>query len=99
MSLRALRDSSQATALVICLKAILLPAVLVLMAIQLGFRGTDLGVLFLLFVSPTATASYAMVKALGANDSLAANLVMTTTLVCILSCSIGLFLLKVYGLA
>ena len=99
MSLRALRDSSQATALVICLKAILLPTVLVLMAIQFGFRGTDLGVLFLLFVSPTATASYAMVKALGANDSLAANLVMTTTLVCILSCSIGLFFLKVYGLA
>ncbi len=99
MSLRALRDSSQATGLVICLKAVLLPGVLVLIAIQLGFRGTDLGVLFLLFVSPTATASYAMVKALGANDSLAANLVMTTTLVCILSCSIGLFLLKVYGLA
>ena len=99
MSLRALRDSSQATGLVICLKAVLLPAVIVVIAIQYGFRGIDLGVLFLLFVSPTATASYAMVKALGANDSLAANLVMTTTLVCILSCSIGLFLLKVYGLA
>jgi predicted permease len=99
MSLRALRDSSQATGLVICLKAVLLPAVIVVIAIQYGFRGIDLGVLFLLFVSPTATASYAMVKALGANDSLAANLVITTTLVCILSCSIGLFFLKVYGLA
>ena len=99
MSLRALRDSSQATGLVICLKAVLLPAVILVIAIQYGFRGIDLGVLFLLFVSPTATASYAMVKALGANDSLAANLVITTTLVCILSCSIGLFFLKVYGLA
>ena len=99
MSLRALRDSSQATGLVICLKAVLLPAVIVVIAIRYGFRGIDLGVLFLLFVSPTATASYAMVKALGANDSLAANLVITTTLVCILSCSIGLFFLKVYGLA
>ena len=99
MSLRALRDSSQATGLVICLKAVLLPTVIVVIAIQYGFRGIDLGVLFLLFVSPTATASYAMVKALGANDSLAANLVITTTLVCILSCSIGLFFLKVYGLA
>tara|TARA_R110002072_G_scaffold103600_3_gene227298 strand:- start:18641 stop:19582 length:942 start_codon:yes stop_codon:yes gene_type:complete len=99
MSLRALRDSSQATALVIGLKALLLPGLLTMAAIQLGFRGTDLGVLFLLFVSPTATASYAMVKAMGANDVLAANLVMTTTLVCILSCSLGLFFLKVFNFA
>jgi predicted permease len=99
ISLRALRDSSQATGLVIGLKAVLLPGILTVVAIQLGFRGTDLGVLFLLFVSPTATASYAMVKAMGANDTLAANLVMTTTLVCILSCSLGLFLLKVFNLA
>lgn len=99
MSLKALRDSSAATTLVIVLKAALLPAIATVLAIQLGFRGLELGVLFLLFVSPTATASYAMVKAVGANDSLAANLVMTTTLVCILSCSIGFFLLKVAELA
>ena len=99
MSLRALRDSSVATALVIFLKAALIPVLATLVAVLLGFRGLELGVLFLLFVSPTATASYAMVKAIGANDSLAANLVMTTTLVCILSCSIGLFALKLLELA
>lgn len=99
MSLRALRDSSVATALVIFLKAALIPLSATLIAVMLGFRGLELGVLFLLFVSPTATASYAMVKAIGANDSLAANLVMTTTLVCILSCSIGLFVLKLLELA
>ena len=99
MSLKALRDSTDATVLVIGLKALVIPGLLTLLAIQLGFRGTDLGVLFLLFVSPTATASYAMVKAIGANDTLAANLVMTTTLVCIITCSVGLFLLKVFELA
>lgn len=99
MSLRALRDSGRATSLVIGLKAFLLPLLVTLAAIQFGLRGLELGVLFLLFVSPTATASYAMVKAIGANDSLAANLVMTTTLVCIVSCSVGLFLLKVFELA
>lgn len=99
MSLKALRDSTTATSLVILLKAFLLPLLSTLLALALGFRGLELGVLFLLFVSPTATASYAMVKAIGANDSLAANLVMTTTLVCILSCSIGFFLLKAFELA
>ncbi len=99
MSLRTLRDSSMATTLVVVLKAGVLPILATLLAWQIGFRGLELGVLFLLFVSPTATASYAMVKATGGNDSLAANLVMTTTLVCIVSCSVGLFLLKVMGLA
>jgi hypothetical protein len=99
MSLRALRNSSVATSVVVVLKALILPLALVVIAIQIGFRGVDLGVLFLLFVSPTATASYAMVKAFGANDVLAANLVVTTTIVSIFSCSFGLFILKVYGLA
>ena len=99
MSLRALRNSSLATSAVVVLKALVLPLALVVIAIQLGFRGVDLGVLFLLFVSPTATASYAMVKAFGANDVLAANLVVTTTIASIFSCSFGLFILKVYGLA
>ena len=95
MSLKALRDSTGATGLVIGLKAFLLPVIITVLALLFGFRGLELGVLFLLFVSPTATASYAMVKAMGGNDSLAANLVMTTTLVCILSCSVGFFLLKI----
>jgi hypothetical protein len=34
-----------------------------------------------------------MVKAMGANDRLAANLIMATTLGCIVTCSAGLFLL------
>lgn len=99
MSLKALRDSTTATSVVIALKAFALPLLTTLVALLLGFRGLELGVLFLLFVCPTATASYAMVKAMGGNDSLAANLVMTTTLVCILSCSVGFFLLKAFSLA
>lgn len=99
MSLKALRGSTKATSVVILVKAILVPALVTMVAIQMGFRNLELGVLFLLFVSPTATASYIMVKAMGGNDSLAANLIMTTTLVCILSCSIGFFILKLYGFA
>lgn len=99
MSMKTLRNSTGATSVVIILKTCLLPGVVVLMALLAGIEGIYLGVLFLLFVSPTASASYAMVKAIGANDRLAANLVMTTTLVSILTCSIGLFLLKMFALA
>ena len=77
------------------MKTAILPIVITALAIALGFQGVVLGVLFLLFVSPTATASFIMVKSMGGNDTLAANLIMTTTLVSILTSSVGLFLLKV----
>jgi hypothetical protein len=62
---------------------------------------TEASALYLGILSETLNSHRANIPycapglALGANDSLAANLVMTTTLVCILSCSIGLFFLKV----
>jgi len=40
-----------------------------------------------------------MVKSMGGNDALAANLIMTTTLVSLLTASLGLFLLRVLALA
>ena len=98
MNLRALRSSSTLTVLAVLLKTLLLPLVVTLLAWQLGFTGLSLGVLFLLFVSPTATASFIMVKSMGGNDVLAANLIMVTTLVSIFTCSLGLFLLRVWNL-
>ncbi len=96
MNLRAIRDSSFVTVLAVIMKTALLPIVVTLAAISMGFEGVMLGALFLMFASPTATASFIMVKSMGGNDALAANLIMVTTLVSIFTCSIGLFLLRVY---
>ena len=95
MNLKTLRSASKTTFLGVVMKTAILPIVITALAIALGFQGVVLGVLFLLFVSPTATASFIMVKSMGGNDTLAANLIMTTTLVSILTSSVGLFLLKV----
>lgn len=99
LNLKALRDSGTATVGVVILKTALLPALVVVGALYAGFSALETGVLFLLFVSPTASASFAMVKAMGLNDQLAANLIMVTTLVTLFTASLGLFLLRVYGLA
>jgi hypothetical protein len=96
MNLRAIRDSSLVTVLAVVMKTALLPIGVTLAAISMGFEGVMLGALFLMFASPTATASFIMVKSMGGNDALAANLIMVTTLVSIFTCSIGLFLLRVY---
>ncbi|MCB1693196.1 MAG: AEC family transporter [Pseudomonadales bacterium] len=99
MNLRTIRDSGAQTIIGTLLKTILLPGAVTAGAVAMGYSGTALGVVFLLFVSPTATASYIMVKSMGGNDRLAANLVMVTTLVGIFTTSLGLFLLRLFGLA
>lgn len=99
MNLRTLRESGTTTFIVVLLKALILPGLVTIAAIATGFTPKETGVLFLLFVSPTATASYVMVKAMGGNDELAANLIMVTTLTAIFTASLGLFILRVNGYA
>lgn len=99
MNLRTLRESGTTTFIVVLLKALILPGLVTIAAIATGFTPKETGVLFLLFVSPTATASYVMVKAMGGNDELAANLIMVTTLTVLFTASVGLFILRVNGYA
>ncbi|MFT7688475.1 MAG: putative permease [Candidatus Azotimanducaceae bacterium] len=99
MNLKAIRSASKNTFLGVVMKAVLLPFGVTVLAISLDFEGLALGVIFLLFVSPTATASFIMVKSMGGNSALSANLIMTTTLASILTSSFGLFWLKLSALA
>ena len=99
MNLRTLRESGRMTLGVLVLKTILLPGLVALGAIGLGFSAQTVGILFMLFVSPTASASFVMVKAMGGNAMLAANLIMVTTVAAMFTASLGLFLLRVFGYA
>ena len=99
LSVHALTNPSPGLKMSVTLKLALIPAVLTAMAWWLGYRGETLGVLFLLFASPTAAASFAMAQSMGANATLAANIVMTTTLGSVVTTSIGLFALKAMGVA
>jgi hypothetical protein len=98
LSLRVLRDSSSATVVCLVLKLALLPLLSTALGWWAGYRGVELGVIFLLFASPTAAASFSMVQSLGGNARLAANLIMTTTLCSVVTTSLGLFVLKAVGL-
>ncbi|MCV6624889.1 MAG: AEC family transporter, partial [Cellvibrionaceae bacterium] len=80
-------------------KLVLVPGLAVALLALLGFRGMDLGIPFLLMAAPVATASYVMVVGLGGNDKLAANLVVSSTLLSLLTVSLGLALLRGVGLA
>ncbi len=80
------------------LKLIAFPLIMTYGAILYGFRGYDLGILFILFACPTAIASFIMAEAMGSNSKLAANILLMTTLASLITITLGLFILKEYNL-
>ncbi len=80
------------------IKLVLIPIAATLAALWMGFRGDDLGIIFILFSCPTAIASFIMAEAMGSNSRLAANILLITTLGSVLTITLGLFILKENGL-
>ena len=69
-----------------------------LLALLMGVRDEQLGVLFLLVASPVAAASFVMVVAARGDGVLAANIVVLTTLLSIVTVTLGFFLLSMFSL-
>ncbi|MDD2534277.1 MAG: AEC family transporter [Eubacteriales bacterium] len=67
-------------------------------AILLGFRGPELGALFILFASPTAVTSFIMAKTMDSDGDLASQIVLATTLTSGLSLFIGIYILRALAL-
>jgi predicted permease len=74
-----------------------LPVLSTAAAWLMGFSGEQLGLLFLFFASPTAAASFVMVKAIGGNVVLAANIIAITTLMASITVTLGVFALRLLG--
>lgn len=98
LSVSALRESQGTAVGASVLKMIILPALATLGAWQSGFVDRELGILFLFFASPTAAASFVMVKAMGGDARLSANIIALTTLMASLTITLGVFGLRVIGL-
>jgi len=97
LSLAGLRDDLRSALLASLGKLLLAPFLLTAGAYALGFRGMDLGILFLLSASPTAAASYVMARAMGGKAGLAANIIVLTTIGSLISTSLGITLLRSLG--
>lgn len=97
VSLSAIRSDSRTAISSSVMKMVALPALCTGAAWLSGFRDAELGLMFLFFASPTAAASFVMVKALGGNDRLAANIIALTTLMASVTVTVGVFLLRSQG--
>lgn len=97
LSMSSMRDSSQVALGSSLMKMVTLPILSTLAAWMVGFSGEQLGLLFLFFASPTAAASFVMVKAIGGNVALAANIIAITTLMASVTVTLGVFALRLLG--
>lgn len=80
------------------LKIAISPIIFTTAAYMAGFSGANLGVLYILFASPTAIASYIMAKNMKNDSVLAANIVLISTTGSLLTIFLGIFILKTIGL-
>ncbi len=96
MDLTALRGARAVTWEATLWRLCIAPAIGLLVALGMGVRGDELGVLFLLLASPVAAASYVMVVAARGDGTLAANLVVLTTLLSAATIPLGFFALQLW---
>ncbi|MEB0044236.1 MULTISPECIES: AEC family transporter [unclassified Pseudomonas] len=94
LSLAALRKSGNMAFSASLVKMVGLPLMATLGAWLCGFRGAELGILFLYFGSPTAAASFVMARQANGNHELAAAIIVITTLMAAVTTNLGIFLLQ-----
>ena len=80
------------------IKLVFQPALILIVAILVGFRGDALGVLFFMLASPTAAAAYIMSKQMSNQGNLAAEIITLSTSLCPISLTLGLTLLRYFQL-
>ncbi len=76
------------------IKSFVLPSAAVAAAYFLGFRGVDIGVIFILFAVPSAIASYVMSKNMKSDYILSGQIIVMTTVMSMVSMFLGLFIMK-----
>jgi predicted permease len=80
------------------LKLILVPSLLSFIMANVGFRGNEFFVVFVMFATPVAAASYPMAQSMDADADLAGEYVVITTVLSIVTIFFWILVLKGFGL-
>lgn len=93
-SLAALKGRVGTSVIGALCKTVLFPVIGVGAAIAFGFRSVELGVLLVFFGAPTAVSSYIMAKNMKNDYEMASQILLTSTLLCMFTLFVGIFVLK-----
>ncbi|MCY9848809.1 AEC family transporter [Pectobacterium jejuense] len=94
---RSMFRSSNVAMLASVAKLLVVPGLLTFGGWLVGFRGVELGIIFLFSSTPTASGSYVMTRAMGGNATLAANIIGLTTAGAFFVIALGLYFLRSLG--
>lgn len=78
-------------------RLLVIPAIFLSAAVLLGFRGTALVALMVMFASPTAVSSFTMASQMGGNSELAGQIVAVTTVFSVVTIFCWTYVLSVGG--
>lgn len=79
---------------VLCIKMLLLPAVMLGLGLLLHLEGMELFLLVMVYATPVATSSYPMAQNMGGDGELAGQLVMLSTVVSLFTLFFWIYLMK-----
>lgn len=74
------------------------PAIVLFITVLVGYRGIELACMMVIFAVPTAVSSFTMAKTMGGNEDLAASIVVFTSILCIFTLFLFIFVLKTLNL-
>ncbi|PVX42892.1 hypothetical protein C8D76_101224 [Pasteurella langaaensis DSM 22999] len=97
INFRYMKVSSRVVSWGIFARLIVAPIFMVLLAKIMGLSGMKLALIFLMSATPLATATYAMVSAMGGNTTTVANIIGITTIGAMIVSSLGLMILTQLG--
>jgi len=72
----------------------LVPLIVITLGVALGFRGAELGAVYILFCAPTAVSSYIMAKNMNSDSDLAGQIILVTTILSGFTLFFGAFILR-----
>lgn len=79
-------------------RLIFVPAIMMTLAVLLGFRGEQLACLLATFATPVATSSFPMAQQMGGDADLASSLVVISSALCLVTLFCWIFILKSTGM-
>jgi len=97
LEIKSLFEHGRSIATASFFKLLISPVLLVCLGVYFQLEPMQLGVLYFMSASPTATASYIMAKQMTKHGALAAEIVAVTTSLGVLSYTIGIAVLRHYG--
>ena len=93
----AIRNNLKPVAVGVIFRLIVVPAIMILITLKLGFRGPEFIALMCIFIAPCATTSFNLASEMDSDADLAAQLVVFTSLCSLLTIFLWIYLLSSMG--